>query len=229
MYNLDIPGWMPECQLQVIEKLAAKIPSESVMVEVGSYCGRSAYCWAKSVDPSVTVYCIDIWDIHRYKPRPNVTLGDDTPMDRDHGRVSSLEQVHPSLENFKANTRDCHNIVALQGASPHDFRSWPDQSVSLVFLDGLHSNPWYQNDLYFWYSKVVPGGIICGDDYSSGHSDVVWTTQNFASLFGLTVLVHERFWLIHKPPAWDPFDALPNIAESNWFESVAAGRARPSS
>ncbi|MCA9789245.1 MAG: hypothetical protein KC462_05705, partial [Cyanobacteria bacterium HKST-UBA05] len=62
----------------------------------------------------------------------------------------------------------------------------------------------------------------------SGHSDVVWTTQNFASLFGLTVLVHERFWLIHKPPAWDPFDALPNIAESNWFEPVAAGRARPS-
>jgi len=50
---------MSETELQLIEKLAETVPKNGVIVEVGSYNGRSAYAWAKSCDPSVTVYCID--------------------------------------------------------------------------------------------------------------------------------------------------------------------------
>jgi len=62
MYNLNIPGWMAEDDLKVIEELASKVPQNGIIVEIGSFAGRSSYAWSKSCDPSVTVFCIDKWD-----------------------------------------------------------------------------------------------------------------------------------------------------------------------
>ena len=59
MYNLDIEGFMTEPELQFIEKLAETVPKDGIILEMGAYKGRSSYAWAKSCDPSVTVYCID--------------------------------------------------------------------------------------------------------------------------------------------------------------------------
>ena len=58
-YNLEIEGWMHEVELQAIEQLATCVPANGVIVEVGSWCGRSAVAWAASADPSVTVFCFD--------------------------------------------------------------------------------------------------------------------------------------------------------------------------
>lgn len=59
MYNLDIEGFMTESELIQIEKWAHEVPANGIVVELGSFKGRSAYTWSKSCDPSVTVYCID--------------------------------------------------------------------------------------------------------------------------------------------------------------------------
>lgn len=61
-YNLRIPGQFTERELWAIEALAKLVPPGGVVVEVGSFLGMSSYAWAKSVDPSVTVYCIDAWE-----------------------------------------------------------------------------------------------------------------------------------------------------------------------
>ena len=58
-YNLEIEGWMHKVELQAIEQLATCVPANGVIVEVGSWCGRSAVAWAASADPSVTVFCFD--------------------------------------------------------------------------------------------------------------------------------------------------------------------------
>ena len=58
-YNLEIDGWMNENELQNIERLARTVPANGVIVEIGSWKGRSAAAWAASADPSVTVYCFD--------------------------------------------------------------------------------------------------------------------------------------------------------------------------
>jgi precorrin-6B methylase 2 len=59
LYNLDIDGHMMEVELQEIERLAAEVPANGLIVEVGCLYGRSTYAWAKSCDPSVKVIVID--------------------------------------------------------------------------------------------------------------------------------------------------------------------------
>jgi len=61
-YNLSIPGQITERELWAIETLAKFVPPGGIIVEVGSFLGLSSCAWAKSVHPSVTVYCIDPWD-----------------------------------------------------------------------------------------------------------------------------------------------------------------------
>jgi hypothetical protein len=198
-YNLKIPGWMPESELRIIEQLAATIPPGGAMVEVGPFCGRSSWCWAKSADPSVTVYCLDIWDPSQHPYTPPSSLSSDGAAQGDFGVAESVEQTVGTLENFKRNTRDCPNVVAMRGASPRDFRDW-NTPLDLVFLDGVHHNPIFWEDLNFWFWKLKPGGVCCGDDCARTHPDVLWGIHDFAKAHDLTFFVQGRIWLIPRPP-----------------------------
>ena len=60
-YNLDIAGWMGVAELQHIENLAQTVPENGLVVEVGSWHGRSSWAWANSIPKSATLHCIDVW------------------------------------------------------------------------------------------------------------------------------------------------------------------------
>ena len=62
LYNNDIPGYMTESELEQIAVWAINIPKNGIVLEFGSFKGRSAICWAMNCDPSVTIYCVDRFD-----------------------------------------------------------------------------------------------------------------------------------------------------------------------
>jgi hypothetical protein len=200
-YNLMIPGWLPESELKILEQIAFTVPKNGHVVEIGPFCGRSSWCWAKSVDPSVTVTCIDIWDpsAHPYRPPARIGAGGDMATVCEFGAADRVEDAHGTLENFKRYTRDCPNIRTIRGASPHDVKNWAER-VDVVYLDGLHHNPGFSDDLNFWFWKVKDGGLICGDDCARTHPDVLWTIHDFAKDLGLTFVVQGRTWLIPRTP-----------------------------
>ena len=198
-YNLNIPGWMPESELKTLEQIAQTIPENGTMVEVGPFCGRSSWCWAKSADPTVTVHCLDIWNPTEHPYQPPAAIGDGSLPGADFGVVADNALASGTLANFHHFTRDCPNIVAHQGASPYDFEDW-DEPLDLVFLDGVHHNPVFWHDLNFWFWKLKPGGLCCGDDFARTHPDVVWGVQDFAKTHGLTFLVQGRIWMMPRPP-----------------------------
>jgi len=206
-YNLKIPGWMPEGELKIIEQVARTIPRYGKMVEVGPFCGRSSWCWAKSVDPTVTVICLDIWNPAEHPYHPPAVIGRQDALNPDFGVADSLERVTGTLDNFLHYTRDCPNIVAIQGASPYDFKDW-DQPVDLVFLDAVHHNPVFWDDLNFWFWNLKPGGLCCGDDYARTHPDVVWGVHDFAKNHGLSFFVQGRIWFMPRPPHRNLVSAL---------------------
>lgn len=198
-YNLDIPGWMPEPELKILERLARTIPPGGAMVEIGPFCGRSSWCWSKSVDPSVSVTCIDIWDPDEHPYSPPAKLGADAVADEDFGKTSHDRGHWGTRENFDFYTGDCHNITALRGHSPDDFLDWPEVSIDLVFLDGLHHNPGFHADVAHWFPRVKPGGTLCGDDCARTHPDVLWTIDDFCKERGIPFTVERRIWMIARP------------------------------
>ena len=102
--NPNIPGQISDYQQTAIEIVASLVPKKGRMVEVGSLFGSSSWCWAKSVDPSATVYCVDPWEnnvgIWAMEKRCGIKYG---------------------IDQFKVYTADCPNIVPKQGYSPNDF------------------------------------------------------------------------------------------------------------
>jgi hypothetical protein len=206
-YNLNIPGWMPESELKILEQVAQTIPRGGRMVEVGPYCGRSSWCWAKSADPTVRVTCLDVWDPSVHPYHPPTEIGEGATLNPDYGAADSLEHVTGTLDNFRRYTRDCPNIEAIRGASPYDFQDWKEP-VDLVFLDGVHHNPVFWDDLNFWFWNLKPGGLCCGDDYARTHPDVVWGVHDFAKNHGLTFFVQGRIWFMPRPPQKSLVSAL---------------------
>ena len=228
-YDLRIPGWMPESELKILELAARTIPPGGRMVEVGSFCGRSSWCWAKSVDPSVQVTCLDIWNPTQHPYRPPARTDNPASVEADYGVAASEDLSVGTLANFQRYTHDCPNIRVIQGASPYDFQDWRDP-LDLVFLDGLHNNPVFWDDLNFWFWKLKPGGLCCGDDFSREPSDVVWSVHDFAKNHGLTFFVQGRIWFIYRPPHpgfLTPFPPRKPVARRSRAQSASAKR-RPS-
>jgi len=189
---------MPESELKTLEQLAYTVPEYGRILEVGPFCGRSSWCWAKSVDPTVRVTCLDIWSLSGHTYFPPAQIGGPGGYN-EFGFADTEERAKGTLENFEYYTRDCPNIEAIRGASPYDFKNWTEP-LDLVFLDGVHHNPGFWDDLNFWFWKVKPGGLCCGHDFARPHPDTVWGVQDFAKYHGLTFLVQGRIWVIPRPP-----------------------------
>jgi hypothetical protein len=184
MIDLNIPGQMSEEELRGVEHLAKRVRPGGHIVEIGSLYGLSSFTWATSVDPSVTVYCIDPW-----VRAPWV--------------IELVEQKVPncpefSFEAFQQYTKSCANIIPIRGYSPDDVKDWGKQ-IDLIFDDALHHNPFFRNNLRFWLPKVRPGGIMCGHDYCSEWPDVVNEVDRLAREFGLQVRQRQKLWWIELP------------------------------
>ena len=180
-YNLNIPGQVSEHQLKAIEAVASLVPKNGKVVEVGSLFGCSSWAWAKSVDPSVTVYCIDPWEknegVRAMEARLGITYG---------------------IEQFKIHTADCPNIRALQGYSPVQFQDWSDP-IDLYYEDAVHTNPILAQNLDFWSGKLKPTGVLCGDDYRPRFPDVMNGAQALAKRFGRELIRVDFFWCLLPP------------------------------
>ena len=85
------------------------------------------------------------------------------------------DEAHRRTE-FASDRRHIIHATSLSAAE-----SVPDHSLDLVFIDADHTREAVAEDLRAWYSKVRPGGWICGHDYMQ---------PNFPG-FGVGYAVHE--------------------------------------
>ena len=155
MYDLTISGYMSEIELQCIERWASEVPENGVIVEVGSLFGRSAVAWAKSCDPSVTVYCVDSF----YDPKTDIDFYDE----------------------FLENTKDIPNIISVMAACPwFKYSRHIHKKADVFFLDALHINPNDWDNILFGLRNINSGGLLCGHDY--GVADWPDVTENVKKL-----------------------------------------------
>lgn len=157
-YDLSIPGWMSEHELQTLAKWAEGCET---IIEIGSYLGRSAYALAAS-ESRAAVHCFDPWS--------------NTPIEN---------SAPSSLAAFLENTKRVKNITPHRMAALPD---WPlERKVDLVFLDAVHENPSDRDYIKFWLPRIKPGGYMSGHDwYPHGryYPDVLENVRWLEKTFG---------------------------------------------
>lgn len=168
---------MTIAELEHIEKLATRVPEKGRILEIGSFYGRSTWTWSKSIPSSAVVHCIDPWN--------------DWPILGSHRE--SLSGIVPdgdlltNVEIFEQNIKDCSNVTFTQNYSEFVLPSMPYHHFDLIFLDGMHSNPAFHNDLIFSYPLVRSGGVLCGHDFSPSFPDIISEVTRFADHLGLSI------------------------------------------
>jgi len=107
--NLSIPGQMTETELHRLMELARRVPPGGIIVEVGCLYGFSSWHISKACQPGVTLFCVDPWERAKWI----VDL------------VEKLQDAPPfSKQAFAHFTRDCDDILIIQGYSPQIARGW---------------------------------------------------------------------------------------------------------
>lgn len=70
---------------------------------------------------------------------------------------------------------------------------------SFVYIDGDHRQNFVEADIRAWWGKLLPGGILAGDDYDSEHQGVIEAVDQFSAALGLRVQLTTDY---NRPPSW---------------------------
>lgn len=155
----DIFGFFLDIELDQVALWAKEVPKNGVIVEIGSLFGRSSVAWATECDPSVKVYCIDMFQELSFEPSLGIPYATN-----DNGK-------YDIFEIFKENTKDIKNIYPVQACS---VRQLPDifDEIDVFFLDASHYNPSDIRYILHFIKFIKPGGLICGHDLGTTFPDV---------------------------------------------------------
>jgi len=133
----DIPGWLTDEEGEALYELARACRGEGVIVEIGSWKGKSTVCLGlgSQAGKSVSVYAID--------PHADYRFGD---FKQNVERAGIKEVVRP--------------IASLSQAAAGDF----DEPIELLFVDGSHEYDLVLEDFEKWVPKVIDGGWVAFHD-----------------------------------------------------------------
>jgi MMP 1-O-methyltransferase len=144
----DIPGWLTDEEGEALYELARRCRGDGVIVEIGSWKGKSTVCLGlgSRAGASVPVYAID--------PHADYRFGD---FKTNVERAEIAELVRP--------------IASLSQVAADDF----DQPIELLFVDGSHEYDLVLEDFEKWVPKVVDGGWVAFHDttWTAGPRKVV--------------------------------------------------------
>lgn len=155
-----IDGWLDRAETEKLYTLALDIPKKGVVVEIGSYHGKSTVVLALGArERGGTVYTIDPYE--GMMDGREVTLHD-----RDHLRYALTE--YGVLDNTTIITRFSQAVAEV----------WKDP-IDLIFIDGSHFYEDVLADLWAW-SPHVKGKIAC-HDHNTNWPGVLMAVAEFVS------------------------------------------------
>ena len=144
-----IKGFMPLHEGKALMKWAKKFSKLGPILEIGSYCGKSAIFLSHGAFINEQlVYTIDH---HKgsEEHQINEEYFDKSTYDYEKESVNTLPFLIKNINAFKA-----HNIVPIIGKSIQISKNWNEQ-LGMVFIDGGHSYDSANSDYLNWNSKII--------------------------------------------------------------------------
>ena len=133
----DVPGWLTDEEGEALYELARACRGDGVIVEIGSWKGKSTVCLGRGSQDGagVPVYAVDPHADHRYGDfKTNIE------------RAGIADLVRP--------------IASLSQTAADGF----DETIELLFVDGSHEYDLVLEDFEKWVPKVVDGGWVAFHD-----------------------------------------------------------------
>lgn len=140
---------MAEAELEVLRRLASQVPAGLDVVEIGTYRGNSTIALAEgsAAGNRVRVYAVDP-HLHFVGLKGHVF-----------GPADQAALYH-NLSTFGVG--ELVAVVCLPSQAVA--KTWPHESVGLLWIDGDHRYESVRSDLEVWYPHIAPGGIIAFHD-----------------------------------------------------------------
>jgi predicted O-methyltransferase YrrM len=151
-------GFMPDDEGLSLHRAGLEAGGRGPMLEIGSYCGKSAvYLGAAAKATDSTLYSVDH---HRgsEENQPGEEYHDPDLVDEE-GRVDTLPWFRSTIEEAGLSNW----VIAVVGSSPKVARSWATP-LSLVFIDGGHSDAAAQADYENWAPAIMNDGLLAIHD-----------------------------------------------------------------
>ncbi len=132
----SVRGWLTDEEAELLFEAAKACTGRGVIVEIGSWRGKSTICLARGsrAGLGVPVYAVDLHakQFERFK--------------RNLERAAIADLVHP--------------IRARSQEAAHEFQ----EPVELLFVDGSHEEALVRQDFEKWVPKVIDGGLVAFHD-----------------------------------------------------------------
>jgi len=159
----SIDGWLSEVEARELYNLA-HAPGTIVVVEVGSFLGRSTAALALGIragEHGGKVYAVDTWEGDPDGSRERFAkLGMD-PMLAHWNNMVRVEAA-PFVEQCRG--------LSTDWASRWDYYSL----IDVLFIDGHHAYESVKADVEAWLSHVKRGGVVAfHDEWAPGPSQVI--------------------------------------------------------
>ena len=162
----EIDGWLSEKEAYGLYYIASKINSNGIIVEIGSWKGKSTYCLAKGLKNG-KIYAID----------PFNAIGESGSKEiyeQNKGNIPLYEQFKSKMLHLGVLSK----IEPLQGYSNQFIKEF--SKIDFLFIDGDHSIAGCDHD-YLNYSPLVSiGGFIAFHDYDPNRDELgpTWVIKN---------------------------------------------------
>jgi predicted O-methyltransferase YrrM len=154
-----VPGFMPAEEGLALHRAARGLRVAGPLLEVGSWCGKSAvYLGTAARSLDTVLYTVDH---HRgsEENQPGEQYHDPALFDAAAGAVDTLPCLRRTLR--VTNLEDC--VIPIVGASRKVARHWRTP-LALVFIDGGHSLEAARGDYESWSTHLQPGGLLAIHD-----------------------------------------------------------------
>lgn len=149
-------GFMPPDEGLALYEAALGVPvGGAPMLEIGSYCGKSAvYLGAAAVERDVVLFALDH---HRgsEENQPGWEWHEPDLVDPAIGRLDTLPLFRRTIHDAGLEDR----VVALVGESLVVGRHW-NIGLSLLFIDGGHGSEPAHRDFELWTPHVLVDGLL---------------------------------------------------------------------
>jgi predicted O-methyltransferase YrrM len=146
---------MNEPELTWLAETAQKLTNDDALVmEVGSWCGRSTMAIAKHLPQGSKMYCVDAWkDLYGSKPDSGQTQAETA-------YACFMENFKPYMDSGKVIVRRADSVKAAMGLAPF----WAG-TVDWVFLDSSHTYETTKAEIRAYLPLLRAGGLLSGHDY----------------------------------------------------------------